>query len=75
MERRQITYIHLAFWAYMVLQQVFPILTHAKLDPLYYKIVPLDLSFAVILFYILYRLVLRPTQMPVTNSQAIRKKV
>jgi hypothetical protein len=58
MERRQITYIHLAFWAYMVLQQVFPILTHAKLDPLYYKIVPLDLSFAVILFYILYRLVL-----------------
>ncbi len=56
MERRQITYVHLAFWVYILMQHLFPILTYTKLDPLYYKVMPVDLVFSFILFYLLYRL-------------------
>lgn len=55
MKNRIILYLHLAFWAYMLMQQLFPALAYSStLDPVYYIILPVDLFISVVLFYGLY---------------------
>lgn len=58
MKSRIILFLHLAFWAYMIMQHLFPILAYSELDPVYYRVMPVDFGFNVILFYGLYLYVL-----------------
>ncbi len=58
MKNRIILFLHLAFWAYMIMQHLFPILAYSELDPVYYRVMPVDFTLNLVLFYGLYLYVL-----------------